>query len=173
MFGVLIKEIPTYPMFCCWHLKTSSVDWFEWQVNEKHGNCGNDSKWTHRLLDQNVLYCICVTICKTVIRHLGQYYTLRVRLLHAWGVRSVTELEDGGNVLVVKILDLSSQLVKFKVRDLEEKRSKDLVGHFTDSQLFLGNMLLMTFMFLIVELFEKVQYNKYETCKCHAAHMLL
>lgn len=48
-------------------------------------------------------------------------------------LRSVIELEDGGKDLVVKILDLfllSPQLLKFKVRNLEEKRSKD--------QLFLG-----------------------------------
>ena len=43
------------------------------------------------------------------------------------------ELEDGGKDLVVKILDLlllSYQLLKFKVRDLEEKSSRDLVVHF-------------------------------------------
>lgn len=43
------------------------------------------------------------------------------------------ELEDGGKDLVVKILDptlQSSQLLKFKVRDLEVKGSGDVGGHF-------------------------------------------
>lgn len=57
------------------------------------------------------------------------------------------ELEDGGKDLVVKILDLlllSYQLLKFKVRDLEEKSSRDLVVHFIDSHLSLPNHALMS-----------------------------
>lgn len=41
----------------------------------------------------------------------------------------MTELKDGGEDLVVKILDLfllSSQLLKFKVRDLDEEKEERL-----------------------------------------------
>lgn len=69
------------------------------------------------------------------------------------------ELEDGRKDLVVEILDLfllSSQLLKFKVRDLEEKRSTNLVGHFIDNQLFHGYHAMMSIcqclIFLIMEL---------------------
>lgn len=48
--------------------------------------------------------------------------------------KSMFELEDGGKDLVVKILDptlQSSQLLEFKVRDLKEKGSGDVGGHFS------------------------------------------
>ncbi len=69
---------------------------------------------------------------------------------------SVTEFEDGGKDLVVKILDLfllSPQLLEFKVRNLEEKRCKD--------QPFLGYHRLMSNtvngnVFDVVELITKI-----------------